>query len=158
MIIESNTKSLWENNKVDIIFNPVACSNKACAERRFNDLLKRKHREVYEAWQDYLVGENPNKLLSDVQLVKIDDNKIIMNAYCYDKSGNLNLLALTKTFVELFNLAEEYELSIGIPYHLYLRNKFLTTSIDLIFNTVFSDCRSDVYYSKIHYNKKYNNR
>lgn len=156
MIIENDDKELWHNEKVNIIFNPVACSNTVRGRSRFNSLLKREYNEIYEAWEDYLVGENPNKLLSDVQLVKISDDKVILNAYCFDKAGELNLLALTKTLVELFNLAEEYDLTIGIPYHLYLKNKFLTTLIDLIVSTIFEDCKSDVYYSKTHYCKNNN--
>lgn len=153
MIIENDNEILWNNEKVNIIFNPVGCADNVRSRNRFNSLLKREYKKVYEAWEDYLVGENPNKLLSDVQLVKISEDKVILNAYCFNKSGDLDLLALTKTFVELFNLAEEYNLTIGIPYHLYLKNKFLTTPIDLIISTVFSDCKMDVYYSKIHYCK-----
>nr|DAG94173.1 MAG TPA: O-acetyl-ADP-ribose deacetylase 1 [Herelleviridae sp.] len=156
MIIESDCKILWKNKDINIIFNPVSCCNNTRGRNRFNSLLKREFREVYNAWEEYLVGENPNKILSDVQLVKISDNKVILNAYCYNKKGDMDLLALTKTMVELFNLAEEYKLNIGIPYHLYLKNKFITTSIDLIISTIFSDCKSSVYYSKTHYCQRSN--
>lgn len=154
MIIENNSEILWENSDINIIFNPVACTSKLYGQKRFNQLLKKQYPDIYESWLDYMVGENPNKLLSDIQLIKISDTKIICNAYCFDKRGNLNLLALTKTLVELFNLAEEYDLNVGIPNHLNLKNKFLTTSIDLIAHTVFDDCKSNIYYSKNHYNKK----
>lgn len=156
MIIESDSKILWKNKDINIIFNPVSCCNNTKGRNRFNSLLKREFNEVYNAWEEYLVGENPNKILSDVQLVKISDNKVILNAYCYNKKGDMDLLALTKTMVELFNLAEEYKLNIGIPYHLYLKNKFITTCIDLIISTIFSDCKSNVYYSKTHYNQRSN--
>lgn len=141
-IVKNNI--IWQDTKVGIIFNPVSVSDTKMGREVFNPLLKSIHPNVYNEYTDYIYKENPKRLLSDIQLVKIKDDRFVMNGYCYMKN-KINLLALTKCLVELFNLAERYHVDIALPLNMGTLNPFLKEQIKLIINTVFENCIQEVY-------------
>ena len=139
---------IWNTKNAGIIFNPVSVSDTVVGRRVFNNLLKELHKDVYESYLDYVADEKEKKLLADVQLVKLKDNRVIMNGFVY-KKDKIDLLSLTKCLVELFNLAEEYNVDIAIPMYMGCKNPFTRKYIETIINTVFEDCKTNVYVYKV---------
>lgn len=144
MIHIINNGITWEHPNVNIIYNPVSTYKGRVGQDIFNDLLRLKYRKVYDEYLDYMVGESSKRLLGDIQLVQIDKCKIIMNAFIY-KGKELNMLALSKTLVELYNLAHEYELNVSIPMKMNSNNPITHELIKNVINTIFSDFEYDAY-------------
>jgi hypothetical protein len=144
MIYTINKGIIWEQPKAQIILNPVSVSNSVLGKNVFNNLLRETHREVYDEYLDYMVGESPHHLLGDIQLVKLKNNKIIMNGFMY-KEDEINLHALAKVLVELYNLADEYKLNIAIPVSMNNKNQINIGMIRQIIDVVFDDFPNDVY-------------
>lgn len=143
MIIEMDKGNYLDNKDVQIIFNPVSASKSNKAKEIFNEKISSKYFNVYEDYEDYKVGESVKRLLSDIQLVQVEDDLFILNAFVYERDS-INLLALTKTLVELFNICEEYKLNASINTK-FKRCKRYKESIDLIINTVFEDFSHKLY-------------
>lgn len=134
----------------NIIFNPVSVSAKSPSG--FNKCLRELYPNVYEEYRDYLIGVSKKKLLGDIQLVKINDNAFIMNAYVYDEKGNVNYVALCKALVELFNIVENYKINVAIPLFMYSKNDIVKNFCKIIVNTVFEDYKYNAYlYKQIPY-------
>lgn len=129
-----------------IYFNPVDIKDNQLGRNLFNSLLKNQHPYVFTGWQDYLYGITRKKdILADIQLIQIKHTqKLILNSYVFD-NRKLNLLALIKTLVELYNLGVEYELDICIPKKMYCRNPFVLSEIELILKVIFDDYPNNVY-------------
>lgn len=154
MIHLVETGNIWESEHGVILFNPVSISNSKNGISVFNNLLRDTHPEVYEDYLDYIVGGRRKDLLADIQLVPADNAKLILNAYVFEER-KLNLTALVKTLVEMFNLAEEYDVPIAIPISMGLKQEDSLEKIRLIVDTIFEDCRVDVYlYTKIPYSSR----
>ena len=144
MIYTINKGIIWEEPNVQIIFNPVSVSNNVFGQSVFNNLLKQTYRKVYDEYLDYIAGESPKRLLGDIQLVKIKNNKIIMNGFIY-KGDEIDLQALVKVLVELYNLADEYKLNIAIPVSMNNKNQINIGLIKQIIDVVFDDFPNDIY-------------
>jgi hypothetical protein len=82
----------WDEPNAQIIFNPVSASNGKIGQKVFNELLKKSYNNVYNSYIDYMIGESLKQLLGDIQLVQIQEEKIIMNGFVY-KGNKLDLLA-----------------------------------------------------------------
>lgn len=132
---------IWEDSNSQIIFNPVGIDV-------FNMYLRETNKQVYEEYRDYMVGINENKLIGDIQLVQIGKQKLIMNAYVFRKGKKIDLYALTKTLVELYNLATEYKLNISIPVSMNSRNKDTISKIKLMLDVIFGDFEHEAYLYK----------
>lgn len=150
MVKYINTGIPWDNPDCQITFNPVSVNNTPNGHKIFNNLLKTTHKNVFTEYLDYIQDENPKRLLGDIQLVKLkDQQRFILNGYVYQK-GKLDYLALSKTFVELFNIAEEYKLDVAIPLQMGSSNPFTKAQVQVIIDTVFFDFRQTAYiYNKI---------
>ena len=134
----------WKCEDAHIIFNPVHTSKKN-KENKFDTNIKKEYIEVFEEYLDYIKGESAKRLLADIQIIQIKNKKrFILNAFVFDKNDKLDLLALVKTLVELFNLGEEYKLNISICFNKL--NKYTDDkTLDLIINTIFEDYKYDVF-------------
>lgn len=132
---------IWEDGNSQIIFNPVGIDV-------FNTYLRETNKQVYDEYRDYMVGISENKLIGDIQLVQISERKLIMNAYVFRKGKRIDLYALTKTLVELYNLATEYKLNISIPISMNSRNKDTISKIKLMLDVIFGDFEQEVYLYK----------
>lgn len=144
MIYNVEKGTYWLEEKANIIFNPVSVSKSKVGLDMFNSGIKRQYRNVYESYRDYMVGESKRKLLGDIQLIQIEDKKLILNAFVYE-DDKLNLKALTKTLIELINLAEEYKISVSIRSKLNSKNKDEIEASNKIINSLFEDFKSDIY-------------
>lgn len=144
MIYTINKGIVWEEPNAQIIFNPVSTSNSMLGQKIFNDLLKETHKKVYDEYLDYMVGESQKYLLGDIQLVQIKSGKIIMNGFIY-KGGEIDLSALVKVLVELYNLAYEYELNIAIPISMNNKNQITIGLIKQIIDVIFDDFPYELY-------------
>lgn len=144
MIHLVNKGNLYEEKRAQIILNPVSVSKSQLGQGVFNNYLKHSKKHVYDQYRDYMVGESQNRLLGDIQLVKTDDNTFIMNGFMY-KGNKIDLTALTKVLVELYNLAYEYKLDIAIPLKMNCRNDIIINYIKIIIDVVFSDFENNVY-------------
>lgn len=142
---------IWEERNAQIIFNPVSTFKGKVGREVFNKLLMSKYRKVYEEYTDYMVGESAKRLLGDIQLVQIDKNKLVMNGFVY-KGKELDLVALSKALVELYNLAREYELNVAIPIKMNCDNIITNGLTRTIIDTIFNDFEYNAYlYSKTPY-------
>lgn len=138
---------IWNDPNAQIIFNPVSNSKSKLGQSIFNSNLRHDYPKVYHEYREYMIGESKRRLLGDIQLVQIENKKLIMNGFVYD--GNILCpKAIMKTFVELSNLIEEYEISAAIPYNLYCRDEEIIKEIEQITNVVFGDCKQDVFMYK----------
>lgn len=132
---------IWEDGNSQIIFNPVGIDV-------FNTYLRETNKRVYDEYRDYMVGISEKKLIGDIQLVQISERKLIMNAYVFRKGKRIDLYALTKTLVELYNLATEYKLNISIPISMNSRNKDTISKIQLMLDVIFGDFEQEAYLYK----------
>lgn len=144
MIYNVEKGTYWMEERANIIFNPVSVSETFTGLNMFNSGIKDRYRNVYESYRDYMVGVSKRKLLGDIQLVQIEDKRLVMNAFVYE--GNiLNVKALAKVLVELVNLAEEYKISVVINTKLNSKNKDQEKISNKVIKSVFGDCKSDIY-------------
>lgn len=95
-------------SNVDIIYNPVSVRYK----KRFIERARRIFPEVYEEYTDMIFSERVR--MGEVSLYQVAKKQCVLNGFCYNRRGNLNLVAFTKTLVELSNIAHEYKLTVGI--------------------------------------------
>ena len=138
---------IWKDPNAQIIFNPVSNSKSKLGQSIFNSNIKHEYPKVYNEYREYMIGESKRRLLGEIQLVQIESKKLIMNGFVYD--GNvLCPKAIMKTFVELSNLIEEYEISAAIPYNLGCKDEEMIKEIEQITNVIFCDCKQDVFVYK----------
>ena len=94
---------------VNIIYNPVSIRN----DHMFQKKVRIIHPDIYNTYRDMVYNDTVK--LGEIQLLPTSHEKqCMMNGFCYDKRGKINILAFTKTLVELCNVANEYHLSVGI--------------------------------------------
>lgn len=129
---------------VNIIFNPVGVRDKT----GFIERVKILHPVVYEEYHERVWMYSINEILADIQIVCINNNQCMFNAFCKDKEGKVNKLALCKTLIELCNLCHEYNLSVGIERSLGVRDKYEKKWIDIIIEEIFKDSDTDIYIYK----------
>lgn len=147
-IVEGN--KFWEHPTANIVFNPVSVSKSNSDV--FNKSIKHKFPEVYREYRGYMIGEYERRLLGDIQLVQVDEKKFIMNAFVY-KGNRINIKAVVKTFIELLNLTEEYNISASLLSTLGSKNNNANHEIWKSINNIFGDSKSDIYVYKKKINK-----
>lgn len=149
MIQSVSNGILWEHPEANIIYNPVSVSKSKLGKEIFNSNLKHDHPKVFESYRDYMIGESKSRLLGDVQLVQITENKFVMNAFVY-WDNQIRLKAVAKTLLELLALVEEYKISAILSSTLGCRDSKTISDIGVIINSIFHNCNSDIYvYKKI---------
>ena len=136
---------------VDIIFNPVGVRDKT----GFIQRVKRLYPTAYEEYHERVWMYSARELLADIQIVHVGDNLCIFNAFCKDKEGNINKLALCKTLIELYNLSHEYKLTVGIEKSLGCKDTYDKKWIDVIITEVFKDSTVDINIYRRKYNKHF---
>lgn len=147
MICYLNKGSLLRDTRAQIIFNPVSVSKSKAGQDVFNPKIKQQYPSVYKSYREYMIGESQKRLLGDIQLIQIGEKKLILNAFVY-KGNELNLKAVSKTFIELSNLIEEYNINAAFLNNLGSRNIKDIYEIEKIITTIFADCKSDIYIYK----------
>lgn len=126
-------------SNVDIIFNPVSVKQK----KRFQDRARRLYPKVYTEYLDMIYSEHVK--LGEVSLYQVADKQCMMNAFCYNRRGNLNLIAFTKTLVEVSNMADEYGLTVGINLEdFYLSDRYHVSELEIIIKEAFKDTQGKV--------------
>lgn len=81
--------------------------------------------------------------LCDIHIDTTTD-KVIFKATVIDENNNIDILALVKSMVELFNLGEEYKINIAIPVDILTQYIDINSIYDVI-NAVFYDYKFDVF-------------
>ncbi len=140
-MIQYHKGDVYYNEEVNIIFNPVGVRDN---KKGFLKKVKEAYPSAYAQYQNDVWYYNDRQLLGDIQLVFIENKRLILNAFCIDKMGKINKLAFTKTLVELHNLALEYDLSIGIEYALGVQDKTERKLIQTIIKEVFKDTEVEI--------------
>lgn len=148
MVTQVEKGIFWENPNAQIIFNPVSTSKSKAGRNLFNHRLRDEYGEVFEEYKDYMIGESQKRLLGDIQLVQIGEDKFIMNAFIYHGT-KLSLKAVAKTMVEMFNIATEYHLNVAMSETLGIRTQTNVDSIKLITDVVFGDFENTCYLYKL---------
>lgn len=118
-----------------IIFNPVSPSD---SEKGFLRKVKILYPSVYNKYRVY-IGNSSEIRLGDILLVYIGDYQFMLNGFCIDKHGELDELALCTNLVELYNIADEYELSVGIQSGLFVADPEEQYRTDIITKVIFED-------------------
>lgn len=144
MIKRVNEGNIWTCKDAQIILNPVSTGHFLAAYNTFDYLMKLNHKEVFDAYMDYIEHEPDHKLLGDIQLVKINNHCVVMNGFVYDHC-RIHLKATAKVLIELYNLGREYELDVAIPLKMNGRNKKNIDKVEIIINTIFNDYENTVY-------------
>lgn len=135
-MIQYFSGDVYKCEDVDVIFNPVGVRDN---EFGFIKRVKRLYPTVYEMYNEKVWMYSVRELMGDIQLVYVDNNRFLLNAFCKDRNGNVNKLAFTKTLIELCNLTHEYHLTIGIEYALGVENKSERKLISTVIKEVFRD-------------------
>lgn len=110
-MIQYVSGDIYYDESSNIIFNPVGIRDNGYG---FIKRAKMLYPEVYKEYHDMVWEFNIKELLGDIQLVHVENEKFIMNAFCKYADGSINKLALAKTLIELCNLAHEYKLSVSV--------------------------------------------
>ena len=128
---------VYLNEDANIIFNPVGVIDN---HKGFLQKIKTLYPDVYTEYSEFIWMCGEKELLGDIQLVKIGDKRLMLNGFCINRRGNIDKLALTKSLVELCNLAYEYKLSVSIEYGLgIVHPKEERKAISMIIKEVFKD-------------------
>lgn len=124
-------------DEINIIFNPVGVRDNKYG---FIKKVKKLYPDAYKEYNERVWMYSARELLGDIQLVYVDKEKFIFNAFCKEKDGKINKLAYTKTLVEICNLCHEYQASLGIEYALGIQEeperKWLITILKETFKDV----------------------
>ena len=137
----------WKDTNAAIIFNPVSVSNNRIGKNVFNSNLRHEFKDVYEEYLDYIKGVSKKRLLGDVQLVQVDDKKLIMNGFVY-WDDQINLKAVTKVLIELSNLSEEYHIPIAISSSMGSKDPEIIEKLNKIIVSIFGDSKEEIYIYK----------
>ncbi len=140
-MIKYNKGDVYLSDLHTITFNPVGvrCST------GFYKRIKYLYPEVYNMYEEKVWMYSARELLGEIQLVYTDNDTFILNAFCLDRHGRINKLALCKTLIELCNLSNEYKVTVGIEYALGVKKKSERKLITTIIDTIFSDSSMDTY-------------
>lgn len=125
---------VYRSKDVDVIFNPVGVRDN---DKGFIKKVRNLYPEVYEMYNEKVWMYSVRELLGDIQLVSINDNRFMLNAFCKDRNGVIDKLFLTKTLIELCNLAHEYHLTIGVEHGMGVRDETDRQDIISIIEEVF---------------------
>lgn len=138
-------ENIFECNKAQIIYNPVSVLKGEAGNRTFNLYLKEKYPETFRSYLDCKEGISKKKLLGEIDIVEIPGKRFVLNSFIFTNNRKIDIKAMIKTFVELFNIGEEYHLNIAIPTYLNSRSKDTKELLLMIENVIFEDYREEVY-------------
>lgn len=100
------------SSNINIIYNAVSVDRK---NQYFSDSVKGKYPEVYDEYLD-AIRYAPTAEIGEIQLVgAVTEKQFIFNGFVWDKKRKLNMVAFVKTLVELHNLADNYNITVGFP-------------------------------------------